>query len=432
MFREMPVPGGNENRVHGGIPSMHAADLMKAGVGLVNPGEDNLAGFAGFHDLEALLEVSVVQAVGDDGGDIEPGAQHGIHLLPGAEHFTAVDAFHLEPFPDEGVPVDAGAAWLDAEQGDIGSVCGVGDDVLEAGWCSAHFKAYSVAFCDFKVFAGGGDAVAGEDIDGAVCTHGLGEFKFEVAHVGDGDGAGTCLLADRRRHGANETCASDEDVLTHEIPGESGMGGVAQGIENGGNLHGHILVDADDVALRNGQVLSEATGAVDANAHGVRAEVEESFAAVAAMTADDMPLAGDHITRLVLGYGRAHALNDTAEFMPYVHADRNGLLSPGIPVPDVEVCAADGGFVNFDKYIIGTDFRHRYIHQFQTGAGRCFDEGFHFGPKLYSCPAIQASQISVSAAENRVCACGGRLALPILISPLPVMKVLKNAARSDA
>ena len=111
---------------------------MQARGGLLRPGEDNLAGFAGVHDVEALLEIGVVHAVGDDGGNIETGAEHGVHLLPGGVHLTAVDALHREALPHEGVPVDAGAAGLDAEQGNVGTVSGVGDDVLQASGGAAH------------------------------------------------------------------------------------------------------------------------------------------------------------------------------------------------------------------------------------------------------------------------------------------------------
>ena len=159
-------------------------------------------------------------------------------------------------------------------------------------------------------------------------------------------------------------------------------------------------MDADDIALGNGKVLGKAAGAVHAHALRVRAEVEETLAAVAAVTAHDVTLAGYHVARLVLGHGRAHALDDAAELMPHVHTHGDGLLGPGIPVPDVQVRAADCGFVNLDENIICTDFGHRHIHQLQAGSGYTFDEGFHFGAKLYSRPVFQASQISVCDIER--------------------------------
>ena len=92
-----------------------------------------------------------------------------------------------------------------------------------------------------------------------------------------------------------------------------------------------------------------------------------------AVPANNVSLAGDYITRLEFGHGCTHAFNHTAEFMAHMHTYRNRLLGPGVPVPDMEVCAADGGLVNLDKNIIRTDLWHRYIHQFKAGAGGCFD-----------------------------------------------------------
>ena len=162
-----------------------------------------------------------------------------------------------------------------------------------------------------------------------------------------------------------------------------------------------------DVRLGDAKVFRKSAVAVYADALRLAAEVALARAAIAAVAAHDVTLAGHDIAGLVLGDGRAHALNHAAELMPHMHAHGNRLLGPGIPVPDMEVRAADGGLVNLDKNIIRTDFGHRYVHQLQAFIGLCFDEGFHFVPKLYSCPAFQASQISVRVAEITAYFCCG-------------------------
>ena len=137
------------------------------------------------------------------------------------------------------------------------------------------------------------------------------------------------------------------------------------------------VFDADDVALRDGKVFCEAAGTINTNPLCVRTEVEVAFAAIVAMPADDVSLAGDHFTRFEFRDGGANFFDDAAKFMPHMHADRNSLLSPGIPVPDVEICAAYGCFIDFDEHIIRSHLRHGNIHELKSAIGFCLDERFH-------------------------------------------------------
>ena len=155
------------------------------------------------------------------------------------------------------------------------------------------------------------------------------------------------------------------------------MRGIAQRVKDGGHLHAHLVAHADDVALRDGKVFCKAAGAVHADTLRVRAEMEKTFAAVAAVSADDMTFSGYDFARAELRYGRPHFLNDTAVFMPHVHADGDGLLCPCIPVPDVQVGPADGGLVNFNQYIVRPNFGHRYVQQLQAFIGLCLHQCFH-------------------------------------------------------
>src|SRR6056297_636053 len=63
------------------------------------PIENDLARFAAVHDCEALFELPIVQAVGDDGRNIQPRIDHHRHLVPGLVHFATVDSLegqHVE------------------------------------------------------------------------------------------------------------------------------------------------------------------------------------------------------------------------------------------------------------------------------------------------------------------------------------------------
>ena len=168
------------------------------------------------------------------------------------------------------------------------------------------------------------------------------------------------------------------------------MCGVTQRIQNGRDLHGHVIRNANHIALRDAEVLREATGTIHAHALGIRAEVEEPAAAVVAVPADDVPLAGHDIAGLVGLHRRAHALHDTAELMTHVHTHGNGLLRPGIPVPNMQIRTADSGLVNLNEDIIRADFRHRHLHQLQPLIGLRFDERFHARQYIPDRPRLQA------------------------------------------
>ena len=153
-------------------------------------------------------------------------------------------------------------------------------------------------------------------------------------------------------------------------------------------------MNADNIGLRDGKILGKATGAVYANPLGIGAKMEHAATAITAMTAHNMPFAGNHLAGLKLGNGRAHSLNNTAKLMPHMHTYGDGLLSPGIPIPNMQIRAANGCAINLNENIIGADLGHRHLHQFETFIGLCFDERFH-GRRYYSSTPELASLILI-------------------------------------
>ena len=116
------------------------------------------------------------------------------------------------------------------------------------------------------------------------------------------------------------------------------------------------------------------------------------------MATDNMPLTGNNLPGLVFRHGRTYGLNHAAELMAHMHPYRNGLLGPFIPIPNMKVRAANGCFMNFDQDVIRADFRHRNIHQFQTGASLRFYKSFH---APHSCSFSPASASSKFISERR-------------------------------
>ena len=116
------------------------------------------------------------------------------------------------------------------------------------------------------------------------------------------------------------------------------------------------------------------------------------------MATDNMPLTGNNLPGLVFRHGRTYGLNHAAELMAHMHPYRNGLLGPFIPIPNMKIRAANGCFMNFDQDVIRADFRHRNIHQFQTGACLRFYKSFH---APHSCSFSPASASSKFISERR-------------------------------
>ena len=144
------------------------------------------------------------------------------------------------------------------------------------------------------------------------------------------------------------------------------MGGVAEGVEEGHHILRQALVNDNHVALGNADVLAEGAVPVHAHALGVLAPLDVAGVAVAAAAAGDVPLAADPLADVQPVDARAQ-LGDFAHiFMADDHGRTDMLHRPGVPVINMYVRTADGGFVDLDEYLSGTRLGNRNLPQFQT------------------------------------------------------------------
>jgi hypothetical protein len=88
--------------------------------------------------------------------------------------------------------------------------------------------------------------------------------------------------------------------------------------------------------------------------------------AIAALAADDMPFAGNHVADFEIVHVTADCRNRADELMSDGHRRRNCLLRPRVPVPNMHVGAANRCFVNFYENIVDANFWHRRFIQPQT------------------------------------------------------------------
>ena len=247
---------------------------------------------------------------------------------------------------------------------------------MERRGVSGHFKTYVKAL---------GQALLVHDlaqillcgVDGSVNAHFAGEGKPVFVHVSDDDAARARVFADAAGDNADGARTGDEHVLADEREHERGMRGVAEGVKEGDDVLRKALVDGNDVARRDADILRERTVAVDADADVVLAPLDIAGMAVAAVTAGDMALAGDALADREARDARAK-LGDLADIL--MADDLWGLdvlLRPLVPFVDMDVGAADRGLVDLDENFSGARHRNRHLPQLQSGAGYGFYNGIH-------------------------------------------------------
>lgn len=338
--------------------------------------EDDFSAGAFFHGGETGLEVGEGEAVGNDGGDIESGLDHGGHLIPSIEHFPSVDALDGEGVKDDLVPIDADFGFGDAEEGNFPAVAHVGDEVVEGKFVAGHFHADIESFGHAEVFLDFGEGFFA-DVDGAGGAEFAGEFEAEGVGIGDHDVSGAGVFGDAGGHAADGTGAGDEDVFAEDGEGEGGVGGVAEGVHDGGDVFGNFGGEFPDVGVGENKVFGEGTGGVDADAFGVSAVVSATGEAVAATTAGEVSFPGDEVAYFEVGDIFPDFDDASDEFVSDDHGDWDRFLSPGVPEVDVEVGAADSGAINFDQDILATGGWLGDIGEGEAGGGVRFDECFH-------------------------------------------------------
>jgi hypothetical protein len=103
------------------------------------------------------------------------------------------------------------------------------------------------------------------------------------------------------------------------------------------------------------------------------AQVPPSGEAVAAAPADDVALTGDHVAHLNVVNVATERRHRPHELVPDDHGDRDRLLRPGIPIPDVHVGPTNGSLMDFDEYIVDPHLRLRDVLQPQSFFSIPFD-----------------------------------------------------------
>ena len=156
---------------------------------------------------------------------------------------------------------------------------------------------------------------------------------------------------------------------------ERGVDGVAERIEDGGDVQIDVFLVTPQVGHRHRDVIGERARPVHADALDVRAQMPPSGQAVAAAAADHVTFAAHEIARVkIVDVGADfHDLAD--ELMADRHRHGNGALRPFVPVVDVNIGAADAGAPYPDQNVVDAD----------GGFGNLFEPQARLALALYEC-----------------------------------------------
>ena len=269
-------------------------------------------------------------------------------------HLTAVDTLQGQTLADDVVHIHGDGLVAQAQQADLTAGAHHAQHLVEGMAVAGHFQTHVEAFHDVQLLHHSGQVfLAG--VDSSVNAHLASQLQAVLVQVGDDNTAGACVLADASGHNADGAGAGDQHVFAHQIPHQSGVGGIAESVKEGNHIFVQILVDGDDIGGGDTQVLCESTVAVDAHAKGVLTPLNVAVVAVAAVAAGDMALAADTLANGKAGDTLAQGSDLAHILVADGHTWLDMLGSPIVPLIDVDIGATDGGLMDLDQNFAGTN-----------------------------------------------------------------------------
>lgn len=298
-------------------------------------------------------------------------------MVPGFVHLAAVDAFDGDHIENDGFPIDAELFGRDAEEGDLAAVEHVVEHVFEGLRDAGHFHADVEAFFHAELFLNVFDRGLA-DIDGFCdVAHFLSEFEAERIYVSDDDVAGSGVFGDGGCHDADRAGSSDEHVFAEDFEFESGVDGVAERVEDRGDVEINVRLVLPDVCVRHGDELGESAVGVHADAARFYAQSTLARHTVSAASADEMAFNADDVADCEIDDVRADINEFADEFVADGRRNFDRALRPCVPIVNMQVGSADAAAFDTDHYIINAHFGHGNIFYPKTGFGLAFNYCFH-------------------------------------------------------
>ena len=163
----------------------------------------------------------------------------------------------------------------------------------------------------------------------------------------------------RRRHDPDRPRPGDQHVLAHQIEPQRRVHRIAQRIENRPDLVIDLIRQGHHVERRQPQIFGESPRLVDPDPPRRRVEMELPRPDLPRQLADQMPLARTALPDLQPLHQRPLGDDLPGKLMPGHQPHRHRPRRPVVPVPDMDVGAADPGLLHLDQHILRPDLRHR-------------------------------------------------------------------------
>ena len=190
--------------------------------------------------------------------------------------------------------------------------------------------------------------------------------------------AGAGVAGDGGGHDADGAGTGDEDVLTEDREGERSVDGVAEGVEDGGDLGGDAFCVVPDVRHRQHDEFGERSVSRDTDAAGVGAEMAAAGEAVAAASADDVAFAADELAGRDIEDIGADRDDFADELMADDEADGDGFGCPRVPVEDMQIGAADTGEKHADFDVVDAHLGLGNVLEPEPRGGFRLDQCLHY------------------------------------------------------
>jgi len=163
-----------------------------------------------------------------------------------------------------------------------------------------------------------------------------------------------------RRHDADGAGAGDQHVFAQHGKGKRGMDGIAEGVEDGGDIQRDRFVVAPDVGHGQRDVFGERARPVYSHALGMSAQVAAAGEAVAAAAADHVPFPADQVAgEKVRHVGPVSTILPTNSW-PIVMGTGMVACAHSFHFVDVHVGAANARAQHLDEHVVDADLG--YVH----------------------------------------------------------------------
>ena len=205
----------------------------------------------------------------------------------------------------------------------------------------------------------------------------LGEFELRGIDVDRKDERCSGGARNGYGHESDRADPGDSDALHADTRGHDGVHGVAERIEDGGELIGNRRIEPPDVVFRNRNVFGEGAVAIDADDLHALADMRVAGAAEQTGEVDDVPFGRDALAHANASHGIADCRDRAHELMPDDERRLDAILRPCVPGVNVMVGSAEAGLFDANQDVGRTDRRNRHLHQAKTRTRARFDERHH-------------------------------------------------------